>query len=166
MVELCGSKWVEEKYFIYVWIYVTDTNIKCSDSREIQAPWLQKVRNTLACMEVNASVKIYLRIWLIYFLLVDSKSPKAKKRVKKEDDHDYTDKKKVTIITSCMTVNELCSGSSNPSFIRTRWPEAALRALWRKSWSKRKVWPKRQRKKRTRVRRKLEREERPKRSET
>lgn len=26
---------------------------------------------------------------------IDSKSPKAKKRAKKKDDHDYTDKKKV-----------------------------------------------------------------------
>lgn len=38
---------------------------------------------------------------------IDSKSPKAKKWKKKEDDHDYTDKKKVSTLTIFCLTNEL-----------------------------------------------------------
>lgn len=42
---------------------------------------------------------------LVSFYSSELKSPKAKKRAKKENDHDYTDKKKV-ITLFCVASNE------------------------------------------------------------
>lgn len=122
MAEPCGSEWVPQDHpvliFFHTGFYICqDINTHNSlltgrsrshgtkrcvlNSRREKSENISWKRFNGGCTELS---------WCLVFPVTDSKSPKAKKRSKKQEDHDYTDGKKVwaaVIYFFGWTLNEL-----------------------------------------------------------
>lgn len=134
MAELFGSKWVKAFYVSLMILHITVTK-NGFNSREIQAPWSPKV-----CLEIHDidhfiwsisknSPCIWLSWCLFMFIGLDSKSPKAKKRVKKEGDPEHTDKKKVkSQLCFVWPVMNSTITAFNTSFVSLRLPRVTMKA--------------------------------------